>query len=83
VQVRCRGSGCEFKLRQRTLKRTTKKLDLRKRYKLRSIGRQRLEVRLLRSDSIGRVVRFTGNGGGIPTTRILCLTPGKKKPGRC
>ncbi len=83
VQVRCKGSGCAFKLRKLTLKRTTPKLDLRKRYKLRRLGRQRLEIRLLRSDSIGRVVRFTGSGGGIPSTRILCLPPGKKKPRRC
>ena len=83
VQVRCKGSGCAFKLRKLTLKRTTRKLDLRKRYKLRRLGRQRLEIRLLRSDSIGRVVRFTGSGGGIPSTRILCLPPGKKKPRRC
>ena len=83
VQVRCKGSGCAFKLRKLTLKRTTRKLDLRKRYKLRRLGRQRLEIRLLRSDSIGRVVRFAGNGGGIPSTRILCLPPGKKQPRRC
>ena len=83
VQVRCKGPGCKFRRRQLTLSRTTRKLDLRKRYGLRSIGRQTLEVRLLRSDSIGRVVRFAGNGGGIPSTRILCLTPGKKRPRSC
>ncbi len=83
VEVRCKGRGCPFKLRRLTLARTTKKLDLRKRFKLRRLGRQRLEVRLLRSDSIGRVVRFTGKGGGIPSTRILCLTPGKKRPRSC
>jgi hypothetical protein len=83
VQVRCKGPGCKFRRRQLTLARTTRKLDLRKRYGLRSIGRQTLEVRLLRSDSIGRVVRFAGNGGGIPSTRILCLTPGQKRPRSC
>jgi hypothetical protein len=83
VQVRCNGGGCPFKLRQLTLRRTTRKLDLRKRFKLRRIGRQTLEVRLLRHDSIGRVVRFTGKRGGIPATRFLCLAPGKSKPRRC
>jgi hypothetical protein len=83
VQVRCRGGGCGFKLRKLTVKRRTAKLDLRKRFRLRSIGSQTLEVRLLRSDSIGRVVRFSGKGGAIPRTRILCLAPGKKKPRRC
>ena len=83
VQVRCKGRGCRFKLRKLRLARTTRKLDLRKRYGLRRIGNQTIEIRLLRSDSIGRVVRFAGNGGGIPSTRILCLTPGKKKPRSC
>jgi Putative metal-binding motif/RTX calcium-binding nonapeptide repeat (4 copies) len=83
VQVRCRGDGCRFAKRTVRLKKRTAKLDLRKRFGLRRIGRQTLEVRLLRSDSIGRVVRFRGSGGGIPTTKILCLTPGRKKPGRC
>jgi hypothetical protein len=83
VQVRCRGDGCRFAKRSVRLKKRTAKLDLRKRFGLRRIGRQTLEVRLLRSDSIGRVVRFRGSGGGIPTTKLLCLTPGRKKPGRC
>jgi hypothetical protein len=83
VQVRCRGRGCRFGVRELTLARKTPKLDLRKRFNLRSIGRQTIEVRLLRSDSIGRVVRFTGSGGGIPSTRILCLAPGKKRPRSC
>ena len=83
VQVRCKRSGCPFKRRTLRLKRTTRKLDLRERYGLRRIASQTIEIRLLRSDSIGRVVRFVGNGGGIPSTRILCLTPGKKKPRRC
>jgi hypothetical protein len=76
VQVRCTGRGCPFGLRELSLERTTRKLDLRKRFKLRSIGRQTIEIRLLRGDSIGRVVRFAGNGGAIPSTRILCVAPG-------
>jgi hypothetical protein len=83
VQVRCKGAGCPFKLRKLSLKRTTRRLDLRKRYGLSRIGSQTIEIRLLRSDSIGRVVRFVGNGGAIPSTRILCLTPGRKKPRSC
>ena len=35
VQVRCKGRGCRFKLRKLRLERTTRKLDLRKRYGLR------------------------------------------------
>jgi len=61
----------------------TRSVDLHKRTKLRLLGRETLEVRLLRADSIGKVVRFAGSGRGIPTTRILCLPPGAAKPGPC
>ena len=82
VEVRCTGDGCGF--RRRSLTATgAGKLDLRKRLGLRRLGRQTLEIRLLRSDSIGRVVRFTGRRGGLPATRVLCLAPGAREPGRC
>ena len=83
VQVRCTGRGCAFAKRRVVVRRGGRILDLRARFGLRTIGRQTLEVRLLRADSIGRVVRFVGHGGGLPTTRILCLVPGRKRPGRC
>jgi len=81
VEVRCKGRGCGFK--RRTVADAGRKLDLRKRLRLRRLGRQTLEVRLLRADSIGRVVRFSGKGGGLPETRVLCLPPGAPGPGPC
>jgi hypothetical protein len=84
VQVRCKGGGCRFAKRSLRVRKGGGTVDLRKRFKLTRLGgSQVLEVRLLREDSIGRVTRFTGRGSAIPATRILCLNPGKKRPGRC
>jgi hypothetical protein len=43
----------------------------------------RLEVRVLAEDSIGKVVRKTMRTGKLPSTRNLCLVPGRRSPGRC
>jgi hypothetical protein len=83
VQVRCRGAGCKFAKKTLKVTKGGRNVDLRKRFKLQRIAGQVLEVRLLRADSIGRVTRFSGRGSAIPATKILCLEPGKKRPGRC
>jgi hypothetical protein len=83
IQVRCSGPGCAFARKAIRVRRGGQVVNLRERLGLRRIARQRLEVRLLRADSIGRVVRFTGRGGALPTTRILCLVPGRARPGSC
>ena len=83
VQVRCKGAGCAFAKKSLKVRKGGRSVNLRKRFKLTRIAGQVLEVRLLRSDSIGRVTRFSGRGSAIPATRILCLEPGKRRPGRC
>ncbi len=83
VQVRCKGAGCGFAKKSLKVRKGGRSVNLRKRFKLTRIAGQVLEVRLLRSDSIGRVTRFSGRGSAIPATRILCLEPGKRRPGRC
>ena len=81
--VHCTGPGCAFARKAIRVRRGGQVVNLRKRLGLRRIARQRLEVRLLRADSIGRVVRFTGRGGALPATRILCLVPARARPGAC
>jgi hypothetical protein len=43
----------------------------------------RLEIRILAKESIGKVVRFTIRRNKAPKVAVLCLAPGKTKPGRC
>ena len=43
----------------------------------------RLEVRVLRADSIAKVVRFTIRKGKLPKTALRCLPPGERRPERC
>jgi hypothetical protein len=43
----------------------------------------RLEVRVLAEDSVGKVVRKTMRTNRLPSTRNLCLVPGRRTPGRC
>jgi Putative metal-binding motif/RTX calcium-binding nonapeptide repeat (4 copies) len=85
VELSCRGGGCFKGVRRRSLPRGAERVKLTQnvtRSKLRP--RAMLEVRILRTDTIGKVVRFTvRKGKKDPTTRILCLRPGAKLPRAC
>ena len=84
VQLRCRGGGCPFARKTRTVKRRTRLLDLHP--LLGSAGLQagaRLEVRITRPQAIGKVVRYTMRSGAVPRSTALCLPPGKKRPRAC
>lgn len=84
VVVLCRGRGCPFKKRTIKVKKDTKKLDLRKRLKLKRLRKgARLEVRVLREDSIGRVARFRVRRGSIPAVSFLCMRPSDRSPRKC
>lgn len=43
----------------------------------------RFEVRVIAPESLAKVVRFTMRSGAGPRQNVLCLAPGKTKPGRC
>jgi hypothetical protein len=43
----------------------------------------RLEVRVTKSGTIGKVRRITVRSLKLPRIQDLCLTPGARKPGRC
>ena len=83
VQVVCSGRGCPFKRRAVDLERSRKALDVRKQFKLKALGRgARLELRLLRADSVGQVTRWRF-GSGVPASTRLCMRPSQSSPGKC
>ena len=84
VQLRCRGGGCPFARRDRAVKRRARLLDLHPliaRARLRAGAR--LELRILRRESIGKVVRYSFRASAAPRSQVLCLPPGKKRPRAC
>jgi putative metal-binding protein/hemolysin type calcium-binding protein len=82
VQVRCKGGGCPFakhKLKVRKRKASATKLLKGHRLSPRAV----LEIRVTAPGTMGKVVRYTIRSHALPKRRQLCLSPGKKKPGRC
>ena len=87
IEVRCRGGkrrGCFGGVKRfsaprrggdRNIVRTVRRRKLR--------PKAVIEVRVLDADSIGKVVRFTVRNRKLPTSRSLCLVPGRSSPGRC
>ena len=85
VELRCKGGGCFKRTKRiavpngagkRALTSLVRKLELR--------PKAMLEVRILRPDTIGKVVRYTvRKGKAPPQSRILCLRPGTKRPRGC
>ena len=84
VVVRCDGAGCPFKTRTRVVSAEGKPLNLRRSLKLTGLrAGATLELRILRDDAIGKVVRFRFRRGKLPTSENLCLRPGTTQPRRC
>jgi Ca2+-binding RTX toxin-like protein len=84
VKVRCLGkhNGCPFASRKLKVKR--RKATATKRFQhARLEPGTVLEVRITAPDTIGKVVRYTIRSHALPTSRNLCLPPGRKKPGKC
>ena len=83
VVVRCAGRRCPFRARTIAVTRAGR-LDLRTRLRLRSLRPGVvLELRILRPDSIGRVVRYRFRARRQPTRQILCQAPADAAPRRC
>jgi hypothetical protein len=87
VEVRCRGGkrrGCFGGVKRFSAPRRGGDRDI-----VRSVRRRKLrpkavvEVRVRDADSIGKVVRFTIRNRKLPSSRSLCLVPGRRSPGRC
>ena len=84
VQVRCRGGGCPFARRARTVKKRTRLLDLHPLLAGAALrAGARVEVRITRRQAIGKVVRYSMRSGAVPRSTPLCLPPGRKRPRAC
>jgi hypothetical protein len=85
AELRCKGKGCFKGVKRKQRPNGAEKLKLTKlvkRSKLRP--KAVLEVRILRPDTIGKVVRYKiRKGKKSPRSRILCLRPGAKAPHGC
>jgi hypothetical protein len=84
-ELRCRGRGCLKGVKRGSFPRGAERVKLTKhvaKAKLRPGAV--LEVRILRTDSVAKVVRYKiRKGQKDPKSRILCLKPGAKKPRSC
>jgi Putative metal-binding motif/RTX calcium-binding nonapeptide repeat (4 copies) len=84
IELRCRGGGCRASKRTIRVKRKAALLNL-----MSAVRNQRLapgatfEIRIIRKDTIGKVVRYRTKANGFPVSQPLCLPPGKKKPEEC
>jgi Ca2+-binding RTX toxin-like protein len=85
VQIRCnkRSKGCPFTRKTVTIKKGQRTLNVAKLLKKRYFKRGAvLEVRVLRANQIGKVLRLTVVKGDVKG-KPLCLGVGKTTPTRC
>ena len=84
VALRCSGRGCPFKRRAIQVKRATRVVELnRKLRKAKLRNRAVAEVRILRRDLVGRVVRFRIGRPGVVKRQTLCMAPTDRAPRKC
>jgi hypothetical protein len=89
VRLKCtppkgKKKACPFKTKRRESVRGAKKMNFLSAFKKRKLPvGTKIEVRVTKKESIGRVIRFTTRSNKIPRVQTLCLAPGKKKPGKC
>ncbi len=82
--VRCKGRGCPFRRKTRTVKADAPKLSVMKGLKRKRLRvGAKLQVRVIQAGHIGRVDVFTVRKGKPPKRRELCLPPGATAPVRC
>jgi hypothetical protein len=77
VNVRCRGRGCPFK--SKSTKSRGKRIDLRKLRRGYRAGAV-IELRVTKTNTIGKFIRITIRDGKRPRRVDLCLQPGRSKP---
>jgi len=84
AQISCRGKGCKRKRIVRRFPRAVASFDF-----ARDMRRNRprpgaiVEIRLLKADMIGQVVRFTIRRNRKPAITRLCLSPGAPRATAC
>ena len=82
LELRCRGGGCP-KAFKRTFKSRTRKFNLLSRFRGRRLRPgARLEIRVTKAGSIGKIVRFPITRK-VPVATTLCLPPGTTSPKEC
>jgi hypothetical protein len=75
ISMTCSGSGCPFKTFRRTVRRSNE--NLHGPFGNAVLARSaRVEVRITRTNRIGRLLRFRFATAGEPTVGFLCLPPG-------
>jgi hypothetical protein len=80
VRVTCKGDGCAFARRTRTVGRDGK-AGFTGRFKGRGLKPGTvIEVRITASGFFGKVVRYTIRKGKLPRSKVLCLRPGASRP---
>jgi len=86
IQIRCQGrrKGCPFRLVRRTARAGRPNINLASVFKKRFLRRGAVvEVRILRANYIGKVVRFKVSKRSNINQTPLCLGVGAATPGRC
>ncbi len=84
IQMRCKGGGCPFTRKSVTGKSGRRTVNLAKHLKRRYLRRgATLEIRVLRTNEIGKVVRYVVTRTAKVKSTPLCLPPGATKPARC
>jgi hypothetical protein len=84
VEVRCTGGGCPFNRRTLAVTAEGATLNVKRALKLTRLrAGGTLQIRIVRDDAIGKVVRFRFRRGKLPSTERLCLRPGTTQPRRC
>jgi hypothetical protein len=87
TEVRCRGGKkkhCFRDVKRRSFPRGAGEANLRGPFKKRRLKPGAvIDVRILATDSIGKVVRYKIRSRALPKTTLRCLVPGQNAPGRC
>ena len=87
VELRCTGGkrrGCPKALRRERAKvRHGRASFTRKLRRVHLRAGARLEVRITRSEAIGKVLRFKIRKRSLPLSSTLCLPPGARRPSEC
>jgi Ca2+-binding RTX toxin-like protein len=87
TEVRCRGGKkkhCFKDVKRRSFPTGAGEANLRRPFKKRRLKPGAvIDVRILATDSIGKVVRYKIRRNALPKTTLLCLVPGQNAPGKC
>ena len=84
VRLACKGGGCPFKAKRRTIRKATSRFDLMPLVKGAKLRRgAKLSIRVTRAGSIGIVTTWTVRAPAGPRRVDRCLVPGRKRASPC